>query len=138
MQAAAPAALPSLTRLGEEVLASIAAAGAASDEHLSALHFLFDKHLTKALQIVDQGGVFCFVGEPSGRRAWQVQGQASEAYAVHPGHYCSCQAFFFDVISKAEASCCKHQLAARLAQALGRVRVTPVTDLVLAELLQQH
>ena len=36
------------------------------------LNFLFEKHLSNALQIIDQGGVFCFVGERSGRRVYQV------------------------------------------------------------------
>lgn len=36
------------------------------------LNFLFEKHLSNALQIIDQGGVFCFVGEKSGRRVYQV------------------------------------------------------------------
>ena len=40
---------------------------------LRSLAFLFDKHLSKALQIIDQGGVFCFTGERSGRRVYEVQ-----------------------------------------------------------------
>lgn len=47
------------------------------------------------------------------------------------------QAFFFDVVSKAEAVACKHQLAARLADALGRARQQTVSDLALAQLLQE-
>ncbi|PSC73313.1 zinc finger SWIM domain-containing 7 [Micractinium conductrix] len=113
----------SVELLGSELLASVAAAGSATDEQLSALHFLFDTHVAKALQIVDQGGVWCFVGAGSGRRVFKVQGQSAEAYVVFPGHYCSCQAFFFDVVSKEDAVTCKHQLAARLADALGKARV---------------
>ena len=71
---------------------------------LRSLHFLLEKHFAKAVQIVDQGGVFCFVGEQSGRKAYQVQGQSSsDRYTVYPWHYCSCQAFFYDVVSKQEA-----------------------------------
>ena len=78
-------------RVGEEIFAAIAASATASDEQLSSLHFLFDSHFAKALQIVDQGGVFCFVGAGSGRRVYQVRGHSSEDYVVFPGHYCSCQ-----------------------------------------------
>lgn len=46
------------------------------------------------------------------------------------------QAFFFDVVSKTEAVACKHQLAARLADALGKTRVQTVSDAALAHLLQ--
>ena len=36
----------------------------------------------------------------------QVQGSKAPtgAYLVFPSHYCSCEAFFFDVISKGEAT----------------------------------
>jgi hypothetical protein len=78
-------------RVGEEIFAAIAASGTAGDDQLSSLHFLFDSHFAKALQIVDQGGVFCFVGASSGRRVYQVRGHSSEDYVVFPGHYCSCQ-----------------------------------------------
>ncbi|KAL4438696.1 hypothetical protein ABPG77_006300 [Micractinium sp. CCAP 211/92] len=123
--------------LGEDILQAIAQAGAATDEQLSSLHFLFDSHLVKALQIVDQGGVWAFVGASSGRRVYQVHGQSADSYIVFPAHYCSCQAFFFDVVSKTEAVACKHQLAARLADALGRTRVQTVSDVALAHLLQE-
>ena len=46
------------------------------------------------------------------------------------------QAFFFDVVSKAEALACKHQLAVRLAEALGKARTSTLGDLALADLLQ--
>lgn len=77
--------------LGADILHAIAQAGAATDEQLSSLHFLFDSHLVKALQIVDQGGVWTFVGASSGRRVYQVHGQSADSYIVFPTHYCSCQ-----------------------------------------------
>lgn len=54
----------------------------------------------------------------------------------HPLPSCT-QAFFFDVVSKGEAVACKHQLAARLAAALGKAREATVPDLTLAHLLQE-
>ncbi len=110
---------------------------AATDEHLAALHFLFERHFAKAAQLVDAGGVFAFTAARSRRRVHQVAGRrGAERHTVLPAHYCSCQAFFFDVASKGEAAACKHQLAARLAEALGRARETEVPDLVVAEILQ--
>ncbi|KAI3431608.1 hypothetical protein D9Q98_004657 [Chlorella vulgaris] len=134
MQAASAVGLESVA---SEILAAVAAAGSATDEQLSNLHFLYDSHFAKALQIVDQGGVWCFVGASSGRRVYQVQGHSNEHYVVHPAHYCSCQAFFFDVVSKAEAAACKHQLAARLADALNKTRVQTVSDIALGHLLAE-
>lgn len=173
--------------VGTSLLASIAQSGGTlTDADLSALHFLYDSHLAKALQIIDQGGVQVLTAAGSGRKLHTVAGQSAETYVVHPGHYCSCQvrrgnralqgeaaavdaverrqggackrrqwppcrlshappaiassnhqAFFFDVVSKGEAVACKHQLAARLAEALGKARVSTVSDLALAHLLQQ-
>ncbi|KAI3431607.1 hypothetical protein D9Q98_004657 [Chlorella vulgaris] len=114
MQAASAVGLESVA---SEILAAVAAAGSATDEQLSNLHFLYDSHFAKALQIVDQGGVWCFVGASSGRRVYQ--------------------AFFFDVVSKAEAAACKHQLAARLADALNKTRVQTVSDIALGHLLAE-
>jgi predicted nucleic acid-binding Zn finger protein len=115
----------------------LVASGTPTDEQLSSLHFIYGTNLAKALQIVDQGGVACYVGAGSGRRVYLVHGHAAEHYLVHPDHYCSCQAFFFDVVSKDEAVACKHQLAARLAAALGKAREQTVSDLHLAHLLQE-
>lgn len=34
----------------------------------------------------------------------QVQGsRASDRYTVFPAHFCSCQSFYYDVVSKVEA-----------------------------------
>ena len=41
------------------------------------------------------------------------------------------------MVSKGEAVACKHQLAARLAAALGKAREQTVSDLHLAHLLQE-
>lgn len=162
--------------VGAQLLSAVRTSGALTDEQLSSLHFIYGTNLAKALQIVDQGGVACYVGAGSGRRVFLVHGHAAEHYLVHPDHYCSCQvrrqgrgrggcptagrraaagtsrlqrstalpaptsppqAFFFDVVSKDEAVACKHQLAARLAAALGKAREQTVSDLHLAHLLQE-
>lgn len=78
-------------RLGAQLFEAVRASGSVTDEHLAALHFLYDTHLIKALQIVDQGGVWCFQGADSGRRVFQVHGQSAENYVVFSDHYCSCQ-----------------------------------------------
>ncbi|KAK2077134.1 hypothetical protein QBZ16_004768 [Prototheca wickerhamii] len=62
-------------------------------------------------------------------------GPSSEPYLVFPTSYCECQAFQFDVLSKQELLLCKHQLAAKLAKALGTLRCSLVDDLAIADLL---
>lgn len=35
----------------------------------------------------------------------QVKGHGNEHYLVFPRHFCSCQSFHYDVLSKSEAIC---------------------------------
>uniref|UniRef100_A0A7N1A7V3 SWIM-type domain-containing protein n=1 Tax=Kalanchoe fedtschenkoi TaxID=63787 RepID=A0A7N1A7V3_KALFE len=108
-----------------------------TDDQLSTLHFLFGKNTERAARIVDQGGVKRISGEPSGRCIFQVTGESKrkEEYYCFPEHYCACYAFFYDIVSRGEQLCCKHQLAARLASATGACVEVKVSDEQLALLL---
>ncbi len=50
--------------------------------YVYSLNILFERHLSNALQLIDQGGVFCFVGERSGRRVYQVSKRVSTVTAA--------------------------------------------------------
>lgn len=118
---------------------------------LAALHTLFDRNLPRALALAESGGVTEYVGSPSGRSVFQVRagrggghhsarrggGQQHHraAHTTFPPHFCTCDAFYFEVASKTEAAACKHQLAARLAECLGTASRVPVPDEILARLL---
>ncbi|KAH7301760.1 hypothetical protein KP509_23G041100 [Ceratopteris richardii] len=108
-----------------------------SDEQLSMLHFLYGKNLERAMRILDQNGVYRIVGEPSKRVVFQVVGESknSEKYLCFPKHFCSCHSFFFDVVGRGEQLSCKHQLAARIAEALEIRQHMVVPDEKLAILL---
>lgn len=110
-----------------------------SDEQLSMLHFLFSKNLERALRILDQKGVYRLVSEPSKRVVFQVAGESksSDRYLCFPKHFCSCHSFFFDVVGRGEQLCCKHQLAARIADALNICQQVVLSDEELAVLLLQ-
>ncbi|XP_021662370.1 uncharacterized protein LOC110651365 isoform X1 [Hevea brasiliensis] len=101
------------------------------------LHFLFGKNFERATRIVDQRGVKRISGEPSGRSIFQVVGesQRKEEYFCFPEQYCACYSFFYDIVNRGEQLCCKHQLAARLAAALGTCVNVSVSDEQLALLL---
>ncbi|MCO5612965.1 hypothetical protein L7F22_067238 [Adiantum nelumboides] len=103
------------------------------------LYFLYSKNLERALRILDQKGVYRITGEPSKRVVFQVAGESksSEKYLCLPKHFCSCQSFFFDVVGRGEQLCCKHQLASRIADALGICQQAAVPDEELALLLLQ-
>lgn len=63
---------------------------------------------------------------------------AREEYLCFPAHYCSCRAFQWDVISRGDQLICKHQLAARIAEATGLHASSTVSDLLLAQLLEAY
>ncbi|KAK2664923.1 hypothetical protein Ddye_003497 [Dipteronia dyeriana] len=108
-----------------------------TDEQLSILHFLFGKNFERATRIVDQRGVKRISGEPSKRSIFQVVGELrrKEEYFCFAEHYCACYSFFYDIVNKGEQLCCKHQLAARLAAALGACVEVKVSDEQLVQLL---
>jgi len=122
----------------QEIMKAIESSGAVTDDQLSMLYFMFDKNLERALRILDQGGVQCIISHPGRRSVFQVIGESKSgpnSYLCFPEHFCSCQSFFFDVVSRNEQLCCKHQLAAKLAKALHRYRDVTVSDNDLAHLL---
>ncbi|CAM6096784.1 unnamed protein product [Calypogeia fissa] len=84
------------------------------------LYFLFNKNLEKALRILDNRGVTRITANPSGRVVFQVTAESKGLgqYVCFPDHFCSCPAYHFEVVSRGQQLCCKHQLAARLANSL--------------------
>ncbi|KAF8112338.1 hypothetical protein N665_0065s0109 [Sinapis alba] len=107
--------------VADAVWSNIESTGSVTEEQLSTLHLLFGKNLEKATRIIDKRGVKKISGLPSGRSIFQVVGESQkrEEYLCFPGDYCGCYSFFYDVVSRGEQQCCKHQLAARLASSLG-------------------
>lgn len=110
-----------------------------TDDHLWTLLFIFGKNFERATRIVDQRGVKKISGQPSGRYIFQVMGESrrKEEYLCFPENFCSCYAFFYDVVNRGEQLCCKHQLAARLAASLGAYLEVKVSDEELAMLLSK-
>ncbi|KAG0563413.1 hypothetical protein M758_8G028000 [Ceratodon purpureus] len=124
----------------QSIMAAIESADSVTDEQLSTLYFIFEKNLERALRILDQGGVQRVIAQPSQRSVFQVIGESKtgpSSYLCFPEHFCSCQSFFFDVVSRSDQLCCKHQLAAKLASSLHRCRDVTVSDAELAHLLLQ-
>eukprot|EP01024_Parvocaulis_polyphysoides_P016784 TRINITY_DN17456_c0_g1_i1.p1 TRINITY_DN17456_c0_g1~~TRINITY_DN17456_c0_g1_i1.p1 ORF type:complete len:152 (-),score=1.30 TRINITY_DN17456_c0_g1_i1:201-656(-) len=110
--------IPLISRVSETLFCEISESGGViNDRQLLKLHFLHERNLSKALQILDSKGVTCFQAQPSGRRIYQVQSKSKsdKNYLVYPDHFCGCYSFHFDVVQKQIAAFCKHQLAAKLA-----------------------
>ncbi|KAL9333607.1 hypothetical protein Peur_073746 [Populus x canadensis] len=123
--------------VADTVWKTIESTQSVTEEQLSILHFLFGKNLERATKIVDQRGVKKISGQPSGRSIFKVVGESrrKEEYFCFPEHYCACYSFFYDIVNRGEQLCCKHQLAARLAAALGAFIDVKVSDEQLALLL---
>ncbi|KAK8562841.1 hypothetical protein V6N12_010907 [Hibiscus sabdariffa] len=125
--------------VAESVWKTIESTHSVNEEQLSVLHFLFGKNFERATRIVDQRGVKKIIGEPSGRSILQVVGESrrKEEYLCFGENYCACYSFFYDIINRGEQLCCKHQLAARLAESLGACVEVKVSDEQLAVLLSE-
>lgn len=80
---------------------------------------LFGDRFTKALQALDEGRVRKHVFSPSGRLVWTVVGEEREYQILPLATFCSCNDFYFRVLSH-EASLCYHLLAQKIAEALDR------------------
>ncbi|NP_001144742.2 uncharacterized protein LOC100277790 [Zea mays] len=132
-----PAATSVSLAVADAVWAEIRSAGRASDEHLSILETLFGKNMLRACKIVDERGVRRVTGAPSGRSVFLVMGESKrkEEYLCFPEHLCTCYSFFYDVVGRGEQLSCKHQLAARLAEAVGEHQEVEVKDEELANML---
>jgi len=106
--------------------------GKLSDDSLLQLHFLFGQTLTAALELVDRQAVWRLVAQPSGRCCFQIVGKER---CICLEHYCSCRNFLYAVAIKQETAFCKHQLAATLANVLGKVPLKEVSDTEYATIL---
>ncbi|CAI5466605.1 unnamed protein product [Closterium sp. Yama58-4] len=91
------------------------------------------------MAILDHGGVTKLIAQPSGRSAFQVRGnpRSSAFHICLPHHYCPCQSFFYDAVSRGEQLMCKHLLATRLAESLKCYNVAHVSDGALCLALSQ-
>ncbi|KAJ4755534.1 Zinc finger SWIM domain-containing protein 7 [Rhynchospora pubera] len=125
------------TSVAETIWEQIRSTRSVSDDQLSILNFLFGKNFERATRIVDEGGVKRVSGIPSRRSLFLVVGESKrkEEYICFPQHLCTCYSFFYDIVNRGEQICCKHQIAAQLAEAVGAHQEVEVTDEQLALML---
>eukprot|EP00775_Hariotina_reticulata_P003683 gene3683-3943_t len=69
----------------------------------SRLGLLLGKNWQKALQVLDKAEVQCYQAETSGRRVFKVPGTAGEEYVTMAKSYCSCQAHYYEVVTRSDA-----------------------------------
>ncbi|CAG9791594.1 unnamed protein product [Diatraea saccharalis] len=100
-----------------------------SDEDLALLHSVFGPVLQRACDILEkQHTLIEYTTSNKGRTLIEIKGENNHCYRVFPKiNYCPCQAFKHQVLEKKTDVCCKHILAARLAQILNRTVCHQVT-----------
>ncbi|KAL4712351.1 hypothetical protein ACJJTC_001512 [Scirpophaga incertulas] len=101
-----------------------------SDEDLLMLNTVFGPVLQRACDILEKYSTLVEYHTLENRRSLiEVKGDNDRCYRVFPKiNYCPCQAFKHQVLDKKAEICCKHVLAARLAQVLGRTTTHEVTQ----------
>ena len=125
-----------ILRLTDSLLTRVYSGRALLDQELLQLHALYGSTLEKALGIVDAEGVTVVRAEESGRFVFQVEGSEVRPYTCTL-HHCSCPAYTNSVLLRPDSVYCKHQLASRLAHALGKVRERAVSDAEFNRLVMQ-
>ncbi|KAL0238379.1 hypothetical protein GEMRC1_012852 [Eukaryota sp. GEM-RC1] len=108
----------------EEILGFINSTQTLSQELLEILDVIFPGQLESALHLIDSSALSGLIASESRRVVYLAKGK--QPYTVMP-NYCSCPAFSFSVL-KDTSYMCKHQLALRIALALGKVKFEEVKD----------
>lgn len=95
--------------------------GKFSDESLLALHAVCGAPLERALEMLEKDCVTLLTTSNDIRQALQVSGGRGELYTLLPNiNFCPCLAYAHQVVSARTHVTCKHVLAARLSQMMGR------------------
>ena len=126
-----------ILRLTDSILAHVQATRTLLDQHLLQLHALYGATLEKAVGIVDVEGVTVVRADTSGRFVFQVEGSEVRPYSCTL-HHCSCPAYTNSVLLRPDSVYCKHQLASRVAHALGKVRERVVSDAEFNQMVLQE
>ncbi|MEM2922303.1 MAG: hypothetical protein QXF26_08330 [Candidatus Bathyarchaeia archaeon] len=88
---------------------------------------VFGNRFRNAINSIDAAKVKKIIFKPSNRAVWLVSGKGKEHLILPRAGFCSCEDFYFRVISQ-EETLCYHLLAQKLAEALGRYSTTEEGD----------
>ena len=87
----------------------------------------YGKRFIRALRTVEEGCVFLYKFTPSETTVWIVKGRRREYLAI-PCTYCTCRAFYQDVVITREVKFCYHLLAQIIAEIRGAFKTIETTD----------
>lgn len=100
------------------------------DEELLSLHSVFGAVLERALDILEKYPSFtAYTTTNKTRTLIEIKGENDRCYRVFPRiNFCPCRSFKHQVLERKAQVLCKHVLAARIAQILGRLTDHEVTQ----------
>ncbi len=87
----------------------------------------FQKRFNQAMELVEEEKVSKYVFSPSGRTIWVVAGKHGEYQVLPESMFCSCDDYFFRVMS-GKKQVCYHIIAQQMGEALGKYRTTDLAD----------
>lgn len=102
-----------------EICNEIKRSGKVSDEHMNRLTALFGTRFIKAWKAVKDDRVKKYIFKPSKRVVWIVVGKEGDYLVIPEAEYCSCDDFYFHVMSR-KTHLCYHLIGQKLAEALGK------------------
>ncbi|MGD2073184.1 MAG: hypothetical protein PVG65_06825 [Candidatus Thorarchaeota archaeon] len=86
----------------------------------------YGNRFIRALRSVEEGYVSKYTFTPSGTIIWIVKGRRE--YITIPETYCTCRAFYQDVVIAREVRLCYHLLAQMIAEIRGSYQVIETND----------
>jgi len=114
-------------KLIEEVCKKIKEIGKIGEDEKQKLYEVFGKRFRNALKALDEEAIKKYVFKPSGRTVWIVVGKERDYEVIPLVGYCSCDDFYFRVLS-GSVFLCYHVIAQKLAEALGKYEVIEEED----------
>lgn len=120
----------------ESICTSAAGSGFISEDERQRLKAVFGERFERAIKSVEQSRVKKYTFKPSGRVVWIVVGREKEYEILPEAEYCSCDDFYFHVIST-ESGYCYHLIAQKLANALGQAELVEEGDEFFVSLMSE-
>src|SRR3989442_1491005 len=115
------------TRLLRQVRDDTRRMGGLAEDGKQRLIEAFQKRFNQAMELVEEEKVSKYVFSPSGRTIWVVAGKHGEYQVLPERMFCSCDDYFFRVMSRKKQGC-YHLFAHQMGEALGKYRTTDLAD----------
>lgn len=110
--------------------------GVLSERLLEKFVLRYGKLFWRAIKAIEEKRIMKYIFKPSGKYLWVVVGKTRK-YLVIPDFYCSCDDFYFNVVTRRKRQLCYHILARKIAEILGLYETIYVSDTFYKNLLDE-